>query len=47
VVLYMRPIGLRHHQMEGRVELTHSAMLSPQREAVELIEQAAAKCGSQ
>jgi hypothetical protein len=43
----MRPIGLSHHQMEGQIELTHSAMLFPQREAAGLIEQAAVKCASQ
>ena len=42
----MRPIGLGRHQMEGKVELTHLAMLSPQEGSGELIEQAATKAGS-
>ena len=42
-VVYMRPIGRIQHQMNGKAEPTHSAMLSPQEGAAKLIEQAAAR----
>lgn len=44
-VLCVRPIGLSHHLIEGKGELTHVAMLSQPKEVAELIEQAAAKAG--
>ena len=46
-VLCVRPIGLSHHLMEGKGELTPVAMLSQPKEAAELIKQAATKAGSQ